>query len=135
MADRSTRLFANILNSLLLFGGLLVVFLPFMAMELIEIGALLAVIGLIAWIYVNIKLLRENGQSVGKKILGIKIVTTQGEPVALSTLIFRRFLLTQFLAAIPYLGGIFGLIDALMIFGDDRRCIHDHFADTIVVKA
>jgi hypothetical protein len=28
-----------------------------------------------------------------------------------------------------------GLVDALMIFGEPRRCIHDKLADTIVIKA
>jgi hypothetical protein len=33
------------------------------------------------------------------------------------------------------LGGFYSLIDALVIFGDARRCCHDYIADTIVVRA
>jgi hypothetical protein len=30
---------------------------------------------------------------------------------------------------------LFGIIDALFIFGDARQCLHDKIADTIVIKA
>ena len=33
------------------------------------------------------------------------------------------------------LGGLVSLVDSLMIFGSDRRCLHDQIADTIVVNA
>jgi uncharacterized RDD family membrane protein YckC len=36
---------------------------------------------------------------------------------------------------IPLIGWMFTLGDALLIFREDHRCLHDHFADTIVVKA
>lgn len=29
--------------------------------------------------------------------------------------------------------GLFVLVDTLMIFGEERRCVHDYMADTIVV--
>jgi hypothetical protein len=33
----------------------------------------------------------------------------------------------------PYVGPFFGLANILFILRADRRCIHDHFADTKVV--
>ena len=30
---------------------------------------------------------------------------------------------------------LFGIIDALFIFGETRQCLHDKLADTIVVEA
>jgi hypothetical protein len=32
-------------------------------------------------------------------------------------------------------GIVYELIDALMIYGESRQCLHDRIADTIVVKA
>jgi hypothetical protein len=37
--------------------------------------------------------------------------------------------------AIAQLCGLVGLVDALMIFGDEQRCLHDYLADSIVVEA
>jgi uncharacterized RDD family membrane protein YckC len=44
-----------------------------------------------------------------------------------------RWLPVFALRFIPFLGGLAGLADALVIFGSDRRCIHDYIADTIVI--
>jgi uncharacterized RDD family membrane protein YckC len=49
--------------------------------------------------------------------------------------VLLRAILGGIIGAIPYLGGIYGLVDALFIFRDDRRCVHDHIAGTRVVKA
>ncbi len=38
-------------------------------------------------------------------------------------------------SVIPYVGNIYGLVDALFIFSESRQCVHDKIADTIVVKA
>ena len=36
---------------------------------------------------------------------------------------------------VPFIGGFYSIIDSLMIFGEQRRCIHDYIADTIVIRA
>lgn len=78
--------------------------------------------------------LRKNGQTWGKKICGIKIVSTNGAPVELSRLIGIRYFPLLVLAEIPVLNWIC-VIDILFIFTADKRCLHDLWADTIVVKA
>ena len=45
-----------------------------------------------------------------------------------------RYLLNWFLMMLPFIGGIYGLVDALLIFRASRKCLHDNMADTIVVK-
>jgi hypothetical protein len=35
------------------------------------------------------------------------------------------------LAFVPF----YGVVDALLIFGEARQCVHDKIADTIVIKA
>lgn len=94
-------------------------------------GALVAVIVLI----VDLMLLARNGQTIGKKLLGIKVVRVDGSPVTLFRVFFLRYVCNTFLSLIPLLGSLYGLVDCLMIFGEKRRTIHDYIADTIVIKA
>lgn len=84
---------------------------------------------------INCVLLSKYGQTIGKRMLGIKVVRTGGDEVSLGRFIFLRFLPVVLLGRIPVLGPFIGLVDCLLIFGDDRRCLHDVFADTIVVYA
>jgi uncharacterized RDD family membrane protein YckC len=84
-------------------------------------------------IVINVSLLSRNGQTIGKRAVGTKIVRTDGSKVELSRLIALRWLPVFALRFIPFLGGLAGLADALVIFGSDRRCIHDYIADTIVI--
>ncbi|MEA2700447.1 MAG: hypothetical protein QOI66_4718, partial [Myxococcales bacterium] len=44
-----------------------------------------------------------------------------------------RGVVNGIISAIPYLGGLYALVDALFIFRDDRRCIHDLIAGTRVI--
>ena len=76
------------------------------------------------------------GQSLGKKVIGIKIVTIddEREPGFTKVILLRSFI-PGLIAVIPYVGGIFALVDYLFIFRDDRRCLHDLLAQTKVVNA
>ncbi len=68
------------------------------------------------------------GQSIGKKLMKIKVIKeTTGEGIAgdWGTAIVRQVSLM-----IP----IFGFVDALMVFGDEKKRFGDKWADTIVVK-
>jgi len=66
----------------------------------------------------------------------IKIVMNNGDgqPGFVHAWLLRAFL-PGVIEAVPYVGGLFGLIDILFIFGDERRCIHDLMAGTKVVEA
>ena len=69
------------------------------------------------------------GQSVGKKLMGIKAIKEDsGASLAgdYGTAITRQ---------IPLLIPLFGLVDALMVFSDDRKRFGDKWAKTIVIKA
>jgi uncharacterized RDD family membrane protein YckC len=95
------------------------------------IGGLLA-LGLVIY---NCILLSRNGQTIGKRVLGIKIVRSDGSEAPLSRIIFARALPIMVMGAIPFIGRFVGLVDALMIFGNEKRCLHDLIADTIVISA
>ncbi|MDP1917854.1 MAG: RDD family protein [Myxococcales bacterium] len=69
-------------------------------------------------------------QSVGKRMMKLKVVRSDGSPVELWRIILLRNLALQVAAQ---LCGFVGIIDALMIFGDEMRCLHDLVADTVVV--
>ncbi len=79
--------------------------------------------------------LHASGQTWGKKLLSIRIVDLQGNKPALTDLLIKRYLPTQAIANVPCLGFIYVLVDSLMIFRQDQRCLHDLIAGTRVVKA
>jgi uncharacterized RDD family membrane protein YckC len=80
-------------------------------------------------------LVHRNGQSIGKKLLGIKDVRTDGSRATLGRIFGLRYLVNTLLTMIPIIGGLYALVDVLMIFGSAKRCCHDYIADTIVVRA
>lgn len=146
VADRGTRLGAAILDS---FIFMLMVYAPVVigavaataARQAAEsadpsnaamgVGFVLGLIGLIVWSAITIVLMKRNGQSIGKKATGIKVVRSDGSPVSVSRLIWLRNVVNWIISIIP----LYGFIDVLFIFGESRQCLHDKIADTIVVKA
>lgn len=78
-------------------------------------------------------LIATTGQTLAKKWLKMKIVKVDGTPVDFVSGVILRSWVVQALSAIPMVGGLVGLIDALMIFGEEQRCLHDHIASTIVI--
>lgn len=94
------------------------------------LGLLFMVAGLVAICIADIVFLQKNGQTIGKKLCNIKIVNNDGSKVGVSKVVVVRFLATRFLSNfVPF----FGLVDALFVFREDRRCIHDMMAGTAVV--
>jgi len=77
----------------------------------------------------------RNGQSIAKKWLGIKDVRTDGSRVSFARIFWLRNAINVCISLIPLVGGLYGLIDVLFIFGSAKRCVHDYIADTIVVRA
>ena len=79
--------------------------------------------------------LSRTGQTWGKRLLGIKIVDLDGEKPQLGRLLALRYLPVQLATGIPFIGGLIGVVNVLLIFRGDRRCGHDLIAGTQVVKA
>ena len=75
-----------------------------------------------------------DGQTLGKKAVGIRVLRSDTSHCELWRIVLLRFLPLALLGAIPKIGVGISLIDALMIFGSERRCLHDLIADTIVVE-
>ena len=73
------------------------------------------------------------GQTIAKRWLGMKIVRLTGAPVDFVSGVILRTWITGFLEKLSWLGCLFFIVDACLIFGQDRRCMHDHIASTRVV--
>jgi len=83
----------------------------------------------------NCVLLNRNGQSIGKRMVGTKIVYKNGSRIRLSNIILARVVPVTVFGFIPLVVRFINLVDALMIFGREKRCLHDLIADTIVIRA
>lgn len=75
----------------------------------------------------------KTGQSIAKKWMKIRIVRMNGAPVDFVSGVLLREWLIFALTAIPGIGSVFSLVDGVMIFGADRRCLHDKMAGTKVI--
>ena len=81
-------------------------------------------------------LITTRGQSIGKIVMSLRIVNSiDGTNPGFIKAFLVRFILTQIITSIPYLGYIYFFADPLFIFRSDRRCIHDLMANTIVVES
>jgi uncharacterized RDD family membrane protein YckC len=102
-----------------------------------SLGAMGVMVVLYFGLYAGINwvFLKENGQTVGKKVLGIRIVRTDGTQADVMRILFLRYLPIQIVGMVPIIGGLIAILDALLIFRESRKCLHDNIADTIVVKA
>lgn len=95
-------------------NGLAVMYFPAMALVLIQ------------W-----NLISVYGQTIAKKLLGMRIVNDSGRSPGFFQGVIMRNWLRNLLAIIPF----FSLIDVLFIFGDSHRCLHDYIAGTYVVDS
>lgn len=78
-------------------------------------------------------LLHKYGQTIGKAEFGMRIEMRSGEKAALQHIMLWRYLPLILLAFVPVIGNwLTGLLDPLLIFRKDRRCLHDHIAGTEV---
>lgn len=136
-ASRGARLGARLLDQLLgavaLSPMFVVLIIGKSASGAVFAPVLLLSLALLAALFVaNLVSLARRGQTLGKRLVGIRIVRRDGSHPSLG----RSFGLRSF---VPGLIGAFvapfGLLDVLWIFGEERRCLHDLMADTIVVPA
>lgn len=96
---------------------------------------LLTLFGLLIFLILNGYLLAKRGQTIGKWALGIKVISVKNlNLLPLWKIFFVRHLPQTVVAMIPMVGGFLLVIEWFFIFRDDRRCVHDLIAGTIVVK-
>lgn len=142
LAGRGTRLGAALIDVVILLVVMFVIGLvtPFRFYDPQGGGAIFTVVtsyilGMAIFLLVHGWLLATRGQTVGKKLLGIRIVRTDGSAAPFGRAFGLRYALNGLIASVPLVGPVYAIVDALMIFRDSRQCLHDQIADTIVVKA
>lgn len=75
-----------------------------------------------------------HGQTWGKKMLGMRIVRSDGSPADFGRVIALRYGVPYLVGVMPLLAQLWGLADSLCIFRESRQCLHDSLADTIVIQ-
>ena len=92
-------------------------------------------IGFAVFVAIHGWLLVHRGQTVGKAAMRVRIVRVDNSRANAWQLFGLRYGTGVVATAVPYVGMVYGLVDALMIFRDSRRCLHDLIAGTKVVAA
>jgi uncharacterized RDD family membrane protein YckC len=95
--------------------------------------------GYISILLVQGYLLYRYGQTIGKRITGMRIENLDGSKAGFVKIIFVRVLLISgFLSFLPFVGAPLALVSLIMvfgillIFGKEQRCLHDYIARTKV---
>ena len=110
--------------------------LPLFSWNLFSLGTYLGSASeAIIFLVINGYLLATRGQSIGKLIMQIAIVSVESQrPLPIGRLILLRYFPIYFVQAIMYIAYfLLFFIDALFIFRDDRRTLHDLLAGTVVI--
>jgi uncharacterized RDD family membrane protein YckC len=94
-----------------------------------------ALAGFVIFLVLHGYLLQTRGQTIGKRLLSIRVVRSDGTRATLGRLAGLRYFVNSALTLVPWVGWFYALVDVLMIFRQSRKCLHDNLADTIVVKA
>ena len=98
----------------------------------------LSITGLLVWLaYPFVTMLRSGpteGQTLGKQIVGIRVVSQSAVPLSLGTVLVRELVGRQLLSLFTL--GLYGLLDCLWPACDAKnQALHDKVASTLVVKA
>ena len=105
-----------------------------------------AVAGLFLWVfcvavisllYAPIFMARTNGKTLGRMVMGIRVVKASGEPITFGYAMLREVVVKTigfgFVGAIT--GGIATLLDYLWpLWDEENRCLHDFVVNSRVVK-
>ena len=138
LASRMKRLFARLLDVVF---GVIAALIPGFVLTFLSGGSfdpepflLGAVVGIISFVIYQWYLLATTAQTIGKKYLKIKIVKKDGEKAGFFVNVVLREWVMTLIGIFPAIGGIIQLVDILFIFRDDRKCIHDLIAGTVVIS-
>jgi len=136
-ATRPQRLLAIVLDSAIISGASLIAAYEGFP-EAVRFAGLAAGAAILI---ANLYFLTVAGQTIGKRLAGLRIVSKETEENGGFVVNVLRRGVVPGLAYValtivhPILGGLFVWTDILFIFRSDRRCVHDHIAGTLVVQS
>ena len=82
----------------------------------------------------QIFLLARDGQTVGKRLMGIRIASyASDQHPGFVRIVGLRMFIPAVITAIPCVGWLFSALNILFIFGSQKRCLHDLMAGTKVI--
>lgn len=124
MASPGSRYVAQLLDQLVGFGLAFIVSYVATILNLAGFGLALVIISYIGYFLFNDAM--PNGQSIGKRLLSIKVVNkVDGKDCTLVEAFLRNIT-----TLIPFVAAL----DMIMMFGNKRQRLGDRIADTIVVR-
>ncbi|WP_213601659.1 RDD family protein [Pseudoxanthomonas japonensis] len=91
-------------------------------------------VGFVVWLLLQGALLHRRQQTLGKLVMGIRIVHAHGGRAGFLRIVLLRELPLWLVMLLPY-GVLLAMLDPLAIFGRERRCLHDRVAGTRVAMA
>jgi uncharacterized RDD family membrane protein YckC len=137
-ASRGTRLAARIVDNVM-FGLTAVppavVAITLNESDLVVLWACASALPAFLFLVFQSYLVTTTGQSLAKRWFGLRIVRADGRPVGFALGVVVREWLVLLIGCVPLLGMFFRLADSLFILGEERRCVHDLIAGTVVVRA
>jgi uncharacterized RDD family membrane protein YckC len=95
----------------------------------------LGVLGLLAYFALQWRGVARSGQSIGKRVMGLRVVKVGGDQASVWSILLLRNAVPWVVSALPVLGQVFALANLAAGLRDDGRCLHDHLAGTVVVRA
>ncbi len=94
----------------------------------------MALISTVIFLAIHGKFMVRDGQTLGKKALNIKIVTTSDQHASIPVLA-KRYGFYWVIPQIPAIGPLINMVNILFVFGKSKRCLHDYVGGTKVITA
>lgn len=132
LAEHGARMLAKLLDTLVLVAAIAPGFTVVQVYDPEPGGMLLItlppLIMILQWVLIS-----TTGQSIGKRWMGLRVITQKGARVGFFRGVFLREWVIKGGSAALY--GFPLLLDPFFALSRTRQCLHDHLADTLVVEA
>jgi uncharacterized RDD family membrane protein YckC len=142
LATLGQRFAGNVLDTLVLVVPLVLTMIPLSALEKNSDGdsaestLLVGVMGLVMLAIAGVQwfMISTRGQSIGKRLVKTRVVRLDGSLPGFVHGVLLRGIVGYLPSAVPLVGNIYGIVDTLCIFKEDRRTLRDMIAGTRVVQ-